>query len=33
MRDPRHMRLQNRVFGAVLVLIGSMLFFVKRQPA
>ena len=33
MRDPRHMRLQNRVFGAVLVVIGSMLFFVKRQPA
>lgn len=33
MRDPRHMRLQNRVFGGVLVVIGSMLFFVKRQPA
>jgi len=32
MRDPRHMKLQNRVFGGVLVVIGSMLFFVKRQP-
>lgn len=35
MRDPRAMQLQNRVFGAVLMVIGSMLFFVKRggQPA
>lgn len=35
MRDPRAMQVQNRVFGAVLMLIGSMLFFVKRggQPA
>jgi homoserine/homoserine lactone efflux protein len=32
MRDPRHMKLQNRVFGGVLVVIGSMLFFVKRHP-
>jgi homoserine/homoserine lactone efflux protein len=30
LRNPRAMRLQNRFFGAVLVFIGSMLFFVKR---
>lgn len=29
-RDARAMRIQNRVFGAVLVLVGSLLFFVKR---
>ncbi|WP_312513972.1 LysE family transporter [Massilia sp.] len=33
LRDPRAMRLQNRFFGAVLIVIGSMLFFVKRQAA
>jgi homoserine/homoserine lactone efflux protein len=32
-RDPRAMRIQNRFFGAVLVLVGSMLFFVKRAAA
>lgn len=29
-RDARAMRIQNRFFGAVLVVVGSMLFFVKR---
>lgn len=35
LRDPRAMKLQNRFFGLVLMVIGSMLFFVKRggQPA
>lgn len=35
LRNPRAMQLQNRIFGAVLVLMGSMLFFVRRngQPA
>lgn len=34
LRSPRAMQLQNRFFGGVLMLIGSMLFFVKRsQPA
>lgn len=34
LRDPRAMQFQNRFFGAVLVFIGSMLFFVKRgEPA
>ena len=35
LRDARAMRMQNRVFGAVLMVMGSMLFFVKRggQPA
>lgn len=32
-RDPRAMRFQNRFFGAVLVVVGSMLFFVKRAGA
>jgi homoserine/homoserine lactone efflux protein len=32
-RDPRAMRIQNRFFGAVLVVVGSMLFFVKRAGA
>ena len=32
LRHPRAMQVQNRFFGAVLMLIGSMLFFVKRQP-
>jgi len=29
-RDARAVRIQNRFFGAVLVVVGSMLFFVKR---
>ena len=32
-RDARAMRIQNRFFGAVLVVVGSMLFFVKRAGA
>jgi homoserine/homoserine lactone efflux protein len=28
-RDPRAVKLQNRFFGAVLVVVGSLLFFVK----
>ncbi len=32
-RDARAMKIQNRVFGAVLVVIGSMLFFVKPGNA
>jgi homoserine/homoserine lactone efflux protein len=32
-RDERAVRLQNRFFGAVLVMVGSMLFFVKRGHA
>ncbi|MBW8901644.1 MAG: LysE family transporter, partial [Massilia sp.] len=28
-RDPRAVRMQNRFFGAVLVVVGSLLFFVK----
>jgi homoserine/homoserine lactone efflux protein len=32
-RDPRAMRIQNRFFGAVLVVVGSMLFFVERATA
>jgi homoserine/homoserine lactone efflux protein len=32
-RDPCAMRIQNRFFGAVLVVVGSMLFFVKRAGA
>lgn len=31
LRDVKAQRLQNRVFGAVLVLIGASLFFVKRE--
>jgi homoserine/homoserine lactone efflux protein len=29
-RDPRAVRLQNRFFGAVLIVVGTLLFFVKR---
>ena len=32
-RDPRAVRIQNRFFGAVLVVVGSMLFFVERASA
>jgi homoserine/homoserine lactone efflux protein len=32
-RDPRAVRLQNRFFGGVLVLVGALLFFVKRGAA
>jgi homoserine/homoserine lactone efflux protein len=32
-RDPRAVKKQNRFFGAVLVLVGAALFFVKRSPA
>jgi homoserine/homoserine lactone efflux protein len=32
-RDPKAVRLQNRFFGAVLVLVGALLFFVKRGHA
>ncbi len=32
-RDARAVRKQNRFFGAVLVLVGAALFFVKRHPA
>lgn len=32
-RDARAMRIQNRFFGAVLIVVGSMLFFVKRAGA
>lgn len=32
-RDARAMRIQNRFFGAVLIIVGSMLFFVKRAGA
>jgi len=28
-RDPRAVKMQNRFFGAVLVVVGSLLFFVK----
>jgi threonine/homoserine/homoserine lactone efflux protein len=33
LRDAKAQRMQNRVFGAVLVLIGASLFFVKREAA
>jgi homoserine/homoserine lactone efflux protein len=29
-RDPRAVKMQNRFFGAVLMVIGTLLFFVKR---
>ncbi|MFL6674569.1 MAG: LysE family transporter [Massilia sp.] len=32
-RDPRAVRLQNRFFGGVLIVVGALLFFVKRGPA
>ncbi|MDB5789991.1 MAG: Lysine transporter LysE [Massilia sp.] len=32
-RDPRAVRIQNRFFGGVLVVVGSMLFFVERASA
>jgi homoserine/homoserine lactone efflux protein len=32
-RDPRAVRLQNRFFGAVLMVVGALLFFVKRVHA
>ena len=32
-RDERAIKKQNRFFGAVLVLVGGALFFVKRAPA
>jgi homoserine/homoserine lactone efflux protein len=32
-RDPRAVKMQNRFFGAVLVLVGVLLFFVKRGHA
>ncbi len=31
-RNARAMRIQNRVFGAVLMMVGAALFFVKRHP-
>ena len=31
-RDVRAMRIQNRVFGSVLMMVGAALFFVKRSP-
>ncbi len=33
MRDVKAQRMQNRVFGAVLVLVGASLFFVKRESS
>jgi homoserine/homoserine lactone efflux protein len=32
-RDPRAVKLQNRVFGAVLMAVGALMFFVKRSHA
>jgi homoserine/homoserine lactone efflux protein len=32
-RDPRAVTLQNRFFGGVLVVVGTLLFFVKRGHA
>lgn len=32
-RNARAVKIQNRVFGAVLMAVGAALFFVKRQPA
>jgi homoserine/homoserine lactone efflux protein len=32
LRDPRAVKLQNRLFGGVLVAVGTLMFFVKRHP-
>jgi homoserine/homoserine lactone efflux protein len=32
-RDERAVKLQNRFFGAVLIVVGALLFFVKRGHA
>jgi homoserine/homoserine lactone efflux protein len=32
-RDPRAVRLQNRFFGGVLMVVGALLFFVKHDAA